>query len=58
MAIQSLLDTVSLKINNAINVVATISKLPSKEALAEEPILTPSIKKIGAKISRTTIPMV
>lgn len=58
MAVQSFLDTLSLNRSNAIKVVATISKLPSKEALAEEPILTPNMRKIGARISSSTMPIV
>ncbi len=56
IAIHNLLVTVSLNSNNAINVVATISKFPNKDAFAAVPILIPIIKKIGAAISNTIIP--
>ena len=38
-------DTFSLKSKRAINVVATISKFPNREAFADETIRIPSIKK-------------
>ena len=37
IAAQSRFETASLKINSAITVVATISKLPRSDALADEP---------------------
>lgn len=58
IAIHSFPDTFSLKIYKAINVVATISKLPRSEALDAVPILIPIIKNIGAAISNTIIPIV
>lgn len=58
IAVQSLPDTFSLNNNKAINVVATISKLLSREAFAEEPVLIPNIKKTGAKISNSIMPIV
>jgi hypothetical protein len=43
---------------NAMTVVATISKLPSREALADVPMRTPSISRIGAMTSSAIIPTV
>ena len=37
IAAHNLLETASLKMNSAITVVATISKLPSSDAFADEP---------------------
>ena len=48
--------TGSPKISRAITVVATISKFPSSEALAEVPNLRPSIRKMGAAISSAIMP--
>ena len=56
IAIQSRFETASLKTKSAITVVATISKLPSKDALAEVPYLIPSMRKMGAAMSRTIMP--
>ena len=58
MAIHSFLDTFSLKNSNAINAVATISKLPRSDALDAVPIFIPIIKNIGAAISNPIIPIV
>ena len=49
--------TTSLNTKKAITVVATISKLPINDAFEEEPQLIPSIKRIGAAMSRTTMPI-
>ena len=49
-------ETASRKTNSAISVVATISKLPSNEALADEPCRMPSMRKMGAAMSRTIMP--
>ena len=56
--IKSLKLTLSLKMARAIIVVATISKLPSREALEEDPVFTPCINKIGAAISRIIMAIV
>ena len=52
IAVQSFPDTFSLKMNKAISVVATISKLPRSDTLDAVPTLIPNIKNIGAAISR------
>ena len=57
IALQSRFETASLKTKSAITVVATISKLPSKDALAEVPYLIPSMRKMGAAMSRAIMPM-
>ena len=56
IAAHSLPEIGSLKIKSAISEVATISKLPSREAFADVPLLMPSIRKTGAAMSRTIIP--
>ena len=48
IAVQRRFETVSRKTNSAISVVATISKLPSNEALADEPCRIPSMRKNGS----------
>ena len=53
-----LLPIASLKIKSAINVVATISKLLSKETLEDVVVESPIIKNIGAAISNKIIPMI
>ena len=58
IAIHSLTDTLSLNIIKAISVVATISKLPRRDALDAVPRFIPSIRNIGAAISNTIIPIV
>jgi len=58
IAIHRFLDTFSLKKSNAINAVATISKLPRSDALDAVPIFIPIIKNIGAAISNPIIPIV
>ena len=55
MAAQSFLEINSLNTISAIRLVATISKLLRSDALAEVVRATPSIKRIGAAISRMTI---
>ena len=55
IADHSLLEITSLKTTSAIKEVATISKLFSSDTLAEFVLLIPSISKIGAAISNTTI---
>ena len=49
--------TSSLKTNRAMIVVATISKFPNRETLADELLRIPIIRKIGAAISRRIIPI-
>ena len=56
IAIQSLAETFSLNINKAIRVVATISKLPNKDAFDAVPYSIPSMRNIGATMSRTIMP--
>ena len=51
-------ETLSLKMKNAISVVATISKFPSRDALLDVPYFTPNISKMGAMMSSNTIPNV
>ena len=58
IANHNLLEITSLKINNAIIDVATISKLFNNETLAEFVLVIPSINKIGAIMSKTTIAIV
>lgn len=58
IAIHICLPTASLKTNKAITAVATISKLFSKDAFAEVVIVRPSIRRIGAAISRAIIPTI
>ena len=58
IAAHSFLEMTSLKITNAIKEVATISKLLSNETFAAFVLLIPNIKRIGAIISSTTIPIV
>lgn len=58
MAIHKREDTFSLKMNSAINVVATISKFPSREALLDVPYLTPNMSSMGATMSSRTMPSV
>ena len=58
MAIHSLLEITSLKTNNAIREVATISKLLIKETFAALEDLIPNIRRMGAIMSRTTIAIV
>ena len=43
--------------NGPTTVVATISKFPRRDALADVPQLIPSMRKIGAAISRTIMPI-
>ena len=57
IAVQSFPETFSLKKRRAIREVATISKLPNRDALDAGPFLIPKSRKMGAKISSTTIPM-
>ena len=54
----SFLESVSLKIRNAMHEVATISKLLSRDAFAEFVEPSPSINRIGAAISNRIIPIV
>ena len=58
MADQSFPETFSLKKRRAIRVVATISKLPRRDAFEAGPFLIPKIRRIGTRISSTTIAMV
>ena len=58
IASHSRLEMASLNTTKAIIEVATISKLFSKEALAEVVFNRPNIKKIGASISKTIMPIV
>ena len=58
IASHSRLDSTSRNTSRAISEVATISKLFSKDALAEPVCRRPNIKRIGAAISSTTIPTV
>ena len=58
MAIQSRLERTSRNTRNANREVATISKLFSKDTLAEFVRSRPSISRMGAAISRTTMPIV
>ena len=58
MAVHSFPDTFSPKKKRAIMVVATISKLPNREALDAVPFFIPSIRKIGAAISKAIMPRV
>lgn len=53
--VQSFFEMNSLKIIRAIRLVATISKLFKSDALEDVVLETPSIKRIGAAISRITI---
>ena len=48
----------SRKRKRAISEVATISKLPRREALAEVALFSPSISRMGAAISSRIMPMV
>ena len=58
MAVHSFPDTFSPKKKRAIMVVATISKLPNREALDAVQFFIPSIRKIGAAISKAIMPRV
>jgi len=58
MAAHSRLETFSRKSSRAISVVAAISKFPSREALAEDALFSPSISRIGAAISSKIMPRV
>ena len=58
IALQSLLVMRSLKMNNAMSDVATISKLLSKETFSGVAVVRPIIKNIGAAMSKTIIPTV
>ena len=58
MAIQSRREIFSRKRKRAISEVATISKLPRREALAEVALFSPSISRMGAAISSRIMPMV
>ena len=58
IAIHKRVDTFSLKMNSAINVVATISKFPSSDALLDVPYLTPNMSSMGATMSSRTMPSV
>ncbi len=55
MDIHILFPTASLKAVRAMIAVATISKLLRSEAVADVVIERPSIRRIGAAISKTTI---
>ena len=57
IAIHSLLEMASLNTNSAMSVVATISKLFISDTLDAVVIDSPSISRMGAAISRTTIMM-
>src|SRR5699024_11747673 len=56
MASHRRLPMASLKTSSAITDVATISKLLSREALADVVDLSPIMRQIGAAISRTIMP--
>ena len=58
IAAHNLLEIFSLKITRAITEVATISKLLISETLAEFVLAMPSIKNIGAAMSRPIIAIV
>ena len=58
IAVHILFPTASLKINNAIIAVATISKLFNKEAFDDVVFVSPIIRNMGAAISRIIIPII
>src|SRR5574344_439251 len=58
MAVQRVFDTFSLKTMSAITVVATISKLFNKDVVADDVMVNPVIRRIGAAMSRTIMAMV
>ena len=58
MAAHSRLEMVSLKNHKAIIEVVTISKLLSREAFAAVVLVSPSIRNMGAPMSRITMPAV